>query len=284
MLKRYMSYLNVALFLILGLTITANDPANASTYSASVDTPVIPGRPYGITVEDEIPVTASNQLVGAHTWFATATTGAGTVGAIADASSNGDGTERWEAALASNALILDDLIFTSPNSDPINATLYLHLSGTFSRTLDSARETCVNKLSVRVNFHGTQANGEYNVTESFDSAGVHSKTESPSGILSDQTGDSVSKTIVVTATGIPVNTPVGLSLRLVAQAVASRFTCRTITDLSHTFSFPTSGPVFDLPSGVTVNSIKGNIVNNVFGGSPVATESSSWSAVKAMFR
>jgi hypothetical protein len=36
------------------------------------------------------------------------------------------------------------------------------------------------------------------------------------------------------------------------------------SDFQHTVSFPTSGPVFDLPPGYTVNSVSAGIINNQF--------------------
>ena len=70
---------------------------------------------------------------------------------------------------------------------------------------------------------------------------------------------------------LPVNQPFFLRLGIAAQTVAQGNGEATggafaTADFSHTLSFPTVGPVFDLPRGYTVNSVDGLIVNNQFVG------------------
>jgi hypothetical protein len=71
---------------------------------------------------------------------------------------------------------------------------------------------------------------------------------------------------------LPVNQPFHLGLGVDTETVATgRGAFATggavaTADFSHTLSFPTVGPVFDLPSGYTVNSVDGLIVNNQFVG------------------
>jgi PEP-CTERM motif len=46
----------------------------------------------------------------------------------------------------------------------------------------------------------------------------------------------------------------------------------SVNDFSSTFTFPSSGPVFNLPAGYTVSSVSADIVNNqYFGGAVVST-------------
>lgn len=74
---------------------------------------------------------------------------------------------------------------------------------------------------------------------------------------------------------------VGLSLQTTAEATLSPtgsvFTQQAgaangFVDFSRTLEFPTSGPVFNLPAGFTVNSADGAIVNNQFVGFPTVPE------------
>jgi len=76
-----------------------------------------------------------------------------------------------------------------------------------------------------------------------------------------------------------LNQPFALFLALSAEtgvydSVAAAFgTYSATADMNYydTLSFPTSGPVFNLPSGYTVNSVEGDIVNNAFLGGPAAS-------------
>jgi hypothetical protein len=68
---------------------------------------------------------------------------------------------------------------------------------------------------------------------------------------------------------VPVNTPFPLemSLQVLAQIAvpqAGGVILAASTDFAHTASFPTSGPVFNLPAGYTVNSAQAGITGNTF--------------------
>jgi PEP-CTERM motif-containing protein len=56
---------------------------------------------------------------------------------------------------------------------------------------------------------------------------------------------------------------VQLNLTGTSGAKVSAF-ADSINDFSHTLSFAASGPVFNLPTGYTVNSVDGGIVDNHF--------------------
>lgn len=55
--------------------------------------------------------------------------------------------------------------------------------------------------------------------------------------------------------------PLSLTLKTFAEIQPIRRAI-VVTDVAHSVTFPTSGPVFNLPSGVTVNSAQANIVDN----------------------
>lgn len=74
---------------------------------------------------------------------------------------------------------------------------------------------------------------------------------------------------------------IGLSLETTAGAILSPTgsvstqqagTANGFVDFSRTLGFPTSGPVFNLPAGFTVNSAEGVIVNNQFVSVPTVPE------------
>jgi hypothetical protein len=71
---------------------------------------------------------------------------------------------------------------------------------------------------------------------------------------------------------VPVGTPLVLMLEVSTESFVSGQTPsgypsfvasgESTTDFSHTLGFPTSGPIFNLPDGYTVNSISGLIVTH----------------------
>ncbi|MFL5242840.1 MAG: hypothetical protein ACJ8FY_12085 [Gemmataceae bacterium] len=70
----------------------------------------------------------------------------------------------------------------------------------------------------------------------------------------------------------PVNQPFRVELELLVQGIArggNGFSSGS-ADFEKTFTFATSGPVFNLPDSYTVNSVEGGIVNNRYGSSVTA--------------
>lgn len=71
-----------------------------------------------------------------------------------------------------------------------------------------------------------------------------------------------SAAVVTTPTiSLPTNTPLSLNITLESSGGAG-FACGSTVDTDYAFSFPSAGPVFNLPPGVTVNAPELNIVNN----------------------
>jgi hypothetical protein len=105
-----------------------------------------------------------------------------------------------------------------------------------------------------------------------------------SGIFDGFTGDATALTPTFDA---PVNVPFSLDMELFARSFVlygndlSLFPnilfASSFTNFSDTVSFPTAGPVFNLPAGYTVNSVSGLIANNQWtgGGVPSVPEPSS---------
>lgn len=66
---------------------------------------------------------------------------------------------------------------------------------------------------------------------------------------------------------VPVDEPLVLYLEIVASASAVSRDGSAVgaqADFFNTLTLPTTGPVFDLPTGYTVNSVNGNILDNAF--------------------
>jgi hypothetical protein len=65
---------------------------------------------------------------------------------------------------------------------------------------------------------------------------------------------------------MPTNVPLNLFTEIIVEAVASGsvspLEASAVADFRNTVSFPTDGPVFDLPAGYTANSVDGSIVDN----------------------
>ena len=235
-------------------------PAWASNFTVRVDTPFVTGGPYAVTDSGPLEAEAYNKLSGNHIWEAYGYAGPTVLRGMADAWSAGDFFYNLSQASSDSRMMLDDVIFTSSGSDPISVTLNLHLSGEFIRSgVNNTDEITINKVLIGVEYGGGLNNGEYRVTDSFDGGGL---SETSSGLLSGLSGDIINETIQVTRS-VPVNTPVGLNLTLLVEANASKFTCRATTDFSNSFGFVQGANVFDVPEGVTVNSVSGGIVDNM---------------------
>jgi hypothetical protein len=119
--------------------------------------------------------------------------------------------------------------------------------------------------------------GGMTADSSITSSGPATTSFTATGILSAFNGVGFPGTgLVNSGSGdLPVGTPLNLVLKLSAQSSVSGSpaspTSPAITvvgestaDFFHTLGFPTSGPVFNLPAGYTVNSVSGKILNNHF--------------------
>lgn len=103
-----------------------------------------------------------------------------------------------------------------------------------------------------------------------------------SGLFDGFTGDDMNLNLSLPVFVAQVGAPFTLDMRLIAGGSASYIIQGTTagdfslsadgsSDFSHTVSFPTAGPVFNLPAGYTVNSVSGLIVNNQWTGGGVTS-------------
>ena len=157
-------------------------------------------------------------------------------------------------AHASAEFRFDDLVFTSPGTAPIQVGLNLSLEGNSSVVNG-------NGFNLTLRYAGTQIIGQATL-------GVNGVTTASGGLAgwSMTTLHSFVHTITV-----PVNTPVNLRINMAAFASAvagghianGHYTLR----LGGATPIPSPGEryeVFDLPPGVSVNSVTARITNNIW--------------------
>ncbi|MFO0861804.1 MAG: hypothetical protein U0570_14750 [Phycisphaerales bacterium] len=154
----------------------------------------------------------------------------------------------------------DDVVISGPSGN-VSIAVNVHLSGTQSV---NASANGIANSNVTVSFYkdGSQMNGARHAY--YFSGGT--LTSDHTGFLASFDGDDVvrSDPFVVAA-----NTPFSLSVSLSVNAsVSSMFmnasNSSASTDFSHTLTFATDRPVFQLPAGYTANSVQAGISNNQF--------------------
>lgn len=234
---------------------------------------------------DSVPVAISSDTPWSppfyHGWSAAAMAEEGQLKCTSYALSNGSFFVDGRSSYGQASFLIEDLVFSSPNNDPIDTTVNFDLDGLFERVgLNGPEEQAFNKVEIWVNFRGFGQQGSYSVFEGQDGSGVYQFTEEPTGFLAGLSGDVIATTISLDYQNVPVNQPLSMSVSLTALSAAYKFTCSSTSNFGSTLSFATSGDVFDVPAGVTVNSQEGGIMNNRFGGAPVGVESSTWSGIK----
>lgn len=175
-------------------------------------------------------------------------------------------------------LDIDDIVFTGPGFTT-TATLNLDISGFFDAHAMSNSSGLFAKgsagVSVLVNWNGGAP--EY---QGLSSTTVnHNTYPAPpvetTAANNDLTGVTFPTTISLGPMIVSLNQAYTLRLYLAAftSTQADGFGIADAggtSDFGHTLSFPTSGPVFDLPSGYSVSSASADIVDNTWLGTPVS--------------
>jgi hypothetical protein len=162
--------------------------------------------------------------------------------------------------------IWSDFVVTGPagpSTVPISVNAFLEGSNT-TRLSSSPSQFAQadSSVSMQILGGGQIFGGDFTQTNK-QSTGV---TQSASGLLANFDGSSVVTTPVF---NVPVNTPFSIEFRLSVDAlVQSRFGeiffMESSSNFSNTLTFATNGPVFNLPSGYTINSVDAGIVNNAY--------------------
>jgi hypothetical protein len=263
--------------------------ATAGTQSQSGSTPA--GAADGATLTD-----------GALTrsYAAVARADRGSLGALADADASILGDQSCSGCdIGSRAFAratFDDLIFSGPaGADEVMTAIRLHIAGSLitGGSLGSLPEAFQSIASANFNATVAEPSGFGPRVLGGSASGLDARhvasNDPPSsfmqtrrfGDLGSATSDSDSIGVSELVTGGQFLVPLDEELILILdmQVTASALvdarlagshsvTSSANGDFLSTLSFPTSGPVFDLPTGYTVNSLSGLIADNRWVGAP----------------
>jgi hypothetical protein len=190
-------------------------------------------------------------------------------------------------AQASASATFNDFIITGPGGSVAGSANFT-LSGAFETTAniaDSIGNTLVLggaqiEVGVSGSMPGMSFSGLFDQQSGANGQGPTGFISGGNGVFA---GDSAPTGFTTAMTELPVGTLFSVSLGLGTTAFASwgsgggaegeltTVDLTALSDFSNTFTFATTGPVFNLPDGYTVNSVSGDIVNNRFVGGPAAT-------------
>lgn len=222
-------------------------------YTASLGSPTGCGSGIPQSVSSTPIALTGNWTCGTPTRLAegTALAGPGAVGAYAKASSNELGAGGSSAAAF--AEMQTTFVIKGPTGGPatIPVSLNLHFSG-FTGNSSVVPDTTGWTMSLNARQFGQGA-----VRSNLAGTGLLATIPSGNGILVD--------TIITTPTVMFAVGPTHiLELGLGVSAVARSLTAFSEIDFSNTLTFPTSGPVFNLPAGYTIDVPDFNIFDNQF--------------------
>jgi hypothetical protein len=182
-------------------------------------------------------------------------------------------------AWAMGELTLDNVVFSSAGTDPIPVSLNLDFNGRFD-LLDSTGKYALGKIIIEATINGTTFPGEIHVCSMYC-------VQIQTGLLEGLTGRVYrDKHLTTPEVMVPVNEPVTVTLAMNVITVADKSPLsRAEGVFNDIYTFARSGPVFNVPSGVNVNSEWSMIIDNAYyGGSTVAAHPSTWSKIKELYR
>ena len=250
--------LTVAIF---ALFLVSAGTARATTFTASVNTPgtapaVSDSGPNPVSVENSAEELFGQDVI--HYWEAHASSDPGQLKVSAEMRD----FHAFPAnqAVATAIIMLTDLVFGFGGGGNVSVSLNLDLIGSF---LLSPSASGVTSGSISLNVPGIDL-GNYAVTEDPSGAG---RTETATDLFAGLSGDFINTMLTTNNFSVPTNTPVNLQLILQATGGADQAGSVGISDFL--LRFTTSGAVFNVPGGVTVNSADGGIVNNAYSAIPV---------------
>jgi hypothetical protein len=181
-------------------------------------------------------------------------TGNGLGGSASATSSGNSGQINRNQACFQSVAFIDDVIVSGPASD-VDLQVSAIVNGSVTTSgfnLGDGFGQWIATLKIG-HLHGTQIH-------------IHDTQ-----LLSDigEINGAVSATLTSAVVTLPTGVPLIVELELSGAAIASDtssdpMTASSSLDFPNGLSFPTSGPVFILPAGFTVNSVDGQIVDNQF--------------------
>lgn len=263
-----------------------------SAFCVRVDTVAssgTPDDPFDELLEGDVPVSLTQSAADSTTAVAMATTTAtADTGTLAiDSASSVSGASGSLGSTASTlpfALIrIDDLVFSGPTAT-VETSLMLDIAGSLSasasRGNDHTQATAQAKVELNGNVCGELGEAIYSF---FGERTLNARhvNDDPAPVTDEipSTGILADIPLVGTATlvtdpfTVPTGEPLQLELWMTHSTVAllSRGggpgddpvgAVSGVADFGDMLTFPSSGPVFDLPPGYTVNSVVGGIANN----------------------
>lgn len=195
------------------------------------------------------------------------TSGAGRTYLIASASANfiktyQGGGNYFDSLVcdASATYSFDDVVVSGPAGN-VSIAVNVHLSGeqNLQASINGIANSIVTLTFYRNDSQVSGARHAYYISNG-------NLTNDHTGFLANFDGDDVVKSGTFT---VPANTPFKLEVGLSCNASVSSWfpnssQSSASTDFSHTLTFATDRPTFQVPAGYTVNSAQAGIINNSF--------------------
>ena len=182
-------------------------------------------------------------------------------------------------AWAYGELTLDNVVFSSAGTDPIPVSLNVDLNGRFN-LLDNTGKYALGKIVIEATINGTTFPGEIHVCSMYC-------VQVLMGLLEGLTGRVYhDKHLTTPEVLVPINEPVTVTLSMMVVTVADKSPLSRAEGIfDDVYTFARSGPVFNVPAGVNVNSERSMIVDNEYnGGTTVPVQPSTWSTIKELYR
>ena len=176
-------------------------------------------------------------------------------------------------------LTLTDVVFSSEGSEPVPVSLNLDLDGRFNLT-DLYDTYSLGKFVLNAIVNGTTFPGEVHVCTMYC-------VQIQTGLLEGFTGRSFPNVRLTTPeVMVPVNEPVTVTINMNLIISVDRLPVSRGEGLfEDTFTFARTGPVFNVPAGVNVNSEQSVILDNTYvAGNTVPVSPKSWGAIKELYR
>jgi len=176
-------------------------------------------------------------------------------------------------------ITLTDVVFSSEQNEPVPVSLNLDLDGGFD-LLDQTGKYALGKIVIDATINGTTFPGEIHVCTMYCN-------EVQIGLLEGVLGRWYHDVrLTTTQVVVPVNEPVTVTISMNIIVSVDQFPWAKGEALfNNTFTFARTGPVFNVPAGVNVNSEQSIIVDNAYySGNSVPVSPTTWGAIKALYR
>jgi len=188
-------------------------------------------------------------------------------------------TEYLYAPKAYGKFVLSEVVFSSDGSNPVPVSLNLDFDGGFN-LLDQTGNYALGKITIDATIDGTAFPGEIHVCTMYC-------VEIQTGLLEGVMGRSYPNLRLTTPqVVVPVNQLVTIEISMdLFIGVDSTPLARGEGVFDTSYSFARTGPVFNVPTGINVNSEHSVIVDNVYySGNTVPVKHNTWGAIKELYR